>query len=154
MRTFKILMPYNFSAKDRKGLSFISDVFLGQSDVQITLFHTYTPLPKIDIKANPEVLKLMDGMRHLNSELEEKKLGLQSAKEVLTEKGFPYDRVDYVLKKKTSNTTDETIQMIKANNYNILVLSGAPGKVTQFFTRSVHDKILASVEGITVCIAT
>lgn len=151
---WKILMPYEFSANDRKGLDFIIGTYVDYPGVHVTLHYAYPPLPGIDVKANPEVKKMMTGMAYLQAELDEKENGLKTARAFLIEKGFDEHAVDYIFKKKTRNTADEIIETIRKHRYNVLVLSAKPGRMTQFFTRSIHNKVLSVLENVAVCIAT
>ena len=49
MATRKILVPYNFTQNDEKAVAFVIDSFGHQADAQITLFHTYIPVPDIEV---------------------------------------------------------------------------------------------------------
>ena len=154
MTDFKILMPYNFTPPDQKALDFIIRSYAGNPNVKITLFHTYSPLPEVDVKANPEIQKMMRGINYLATELREKEKGLNSAKAYLVEKGFQEDAVDYVFTKKIKSSADEIIQTVYEHGYDVLVISRKPGKMTQLFSRSVHNKVLAALKDVVVCIAT
>lgn len=154
MTTHKILVPYNFSSTDEKALAFIIDTYADRSDVDVTLFHAFTPLPEIDVNANPEIRKMMSGMTHLASELNEKENGLKAARNRLLDYGFAAQAVDYVFKKKSKSSADEIIEQVTEGGYNVLILSRKPGKVSQFFARSIHNRVLAVLTGVTVCITT
>ncbi len=154
MATTKILMPYNFTAYEKKSLAFVIDTFSHREDIKVTLFNTYTPLPTVDMDASPELAKMKRGLTFLSQELEQKEEGLKSAKTYLIENGFSENQVGYIFNKKEKSLADDIINMILRGHYNVLVLSRQPGKVTRLFTRSIHDKALAVLEGVTVCIAT
>ena len=153
MATQKILMPYNFTAYEGKALDFAINTFAQREDVKITLFNTYTPLPKIDMKASPELNKIRSAMVSLAEELKEMEAGLISAKEHLLENGFSDDQVDYIFKEKEKSITDEIIDTVVKGHYRVLILSRQAGKVTRFFSRSVHSKVLSVLKDITICIA-
>jgi peroxiredoxin family protein len=150
----KILVPYNFSITDEKALAFIINTYAAVPDVKITLFHTFTPLPEIDVAANPEIRKMMSGMTHLANELNEKENGLRTARNRLLDYGFAAETVDFVFKKKSKSSADEIIDQVKEGEYNVLILSRKPGKVSNFFARSIHNRVLAVLTGVTVCITT
>ncbi|MEE8481400.1 MAG: hypothetical protein V3T59_09180 [Desulfobacterales bacterium] len=154
MVAYKVLLPYNFTAYEKKSLAFVIDTFSHREDVQITLFNTYTPLPNIDMEGSPELAKMKKGLTFLSQELEQKEEGLKSAKTFLIENGFSEDQVNCVFQKKEKSLADDIVDMILKEHYKVLVFSRQPGKVARFFTRSVHDKALAALESVTVCIAT
>ena len=152
MATFRILLPYNFSPNDQKAIRFVVDAFAGQADASVTLFHAYTPLPNIDVKANPENLKLRSGMTYLTSELNEKEEALKQVGDILVESGFNRDAVICVFKKRVKSAAEEIVD--KVAGCNVLVLSRGAGKVTHFFTRSIFARVVAALRGVTICVAT
>ena len=153
MGTFKILMPYNYSAHDKKAISFIINAFGGREDVSIVLFHAYTSPPEIDESANPELKKMRSGMTYLASELAEKEKGLKEAGKIFVDNGFPGEALGYVFRKKKGSTADEIIDAAASGQYDALVLSRRTGKVSQFFSRSIHTRAVSALKNITVCIA-
>jgi len=152
MATFRILLPYNYSPNDQKAIRFAIETFAGQKDVQLTLFHVYTPLPAIDVKANPENLKLRSGMHFLASELKEREAALETVREMLVESGFDSANVTCVFKKRKKSAAEEIIDA--AEGCNVLVLSRGAGKVTHFFTRSIYARVIGAMSGVTICVAT
>jgi len=97
---------------------------------------------------------MVSGMTHLASELNEKENGLRAARNRLLDYGFSAQAVDYVFKKKNKSSADEIIDQVKKGGYNVLILSHKPGIVAQFFSRSIHNRVLAVLTGVTVCITT
>lgn len=154
MTIHKILVPYNFSSTDEKALRFIINTYADCLEAKITLFHAYTPLPEIDPGANPEIRKMASGMTHLSSELAEKENGLKAARNRLLDYGFDAQAVEYVFKKKSKSSADEIIDQVTEGGYTILILSRKPGKVSQFFARSIHNRVLSMLSGVTICITT
>ena len=152
MATFRILLPYNFSPNDQKAIRFVVDAFARQKEASVTLFHAYTPLPNIDVQANPENLKLRSGMTYLSSELKEKEDALNEVGELLVESGFDPQRVDCVFKKRVKTAAEEIVDRVAGRN--VLVLSRGAGKVTHFFTRSIYARVVAALRGVTICVAT
>jgi hypothetical protein len=133
MATQKILMPYNFTANEKKALDFIINTFAHRRDVKVTLFNTYAPLPKIDM---------------------EKEAGLKSIMDYLLEKGFSEDQIDYIFKQRERTIVEEIISIVSKGHYGVLVLSRQSGKATRLFARSLHSKVLHALKDITICIAT
>ncbi len=154
MAAQKILVPYNHTPHDRKALNFVIESFAGRGDVSVTLFNTYPPLPEIDMDSNPELGKLRRGLTALQDELDERESGLESSRELLLKSGFDNDQVDYVFKQREKSIPDEILDVANNGGYTVIVLSGREtGRVTRILSRSVRERILGAVEGITVCIA-
>lgn len=154
MAAQKVLLAYNHTPHDRKALAFVTETFAGRGDVSVTLFNTYPPLPQIDFDSSPELNKLRVGLATLQGELEERESGLKAAREILVKNGFNDSQVDHVFKQRSKSIPDEIIDAAKQGGYGVIVLSGREaGKVTRMLSRSVRERVLASVVGITVCIA-
>ena len=152
MATFRVLLPYNYSPNDQKAIRFVIDVFTGQKDVHLTLFHVYTPLPVIDVGANPENLKMRSGINFLASELKEKEEALRAVGEMLVENGFDSNRVSCEFKQRSKSAAEEIVDAVAG--CNVLVLSRGGGKVTHFFTRSIYARVVSALRGVTICVAT
>lgn len=150
----RILVPYNFTAYEKNTLDFVINTFSKQKDVEITLFNTYTPVPEVDMEANPEMRKMGPAVAYFAKELSEKEAGLKFAKQYLVDQAFSDDRVNYIFKKRDKDIAQEIVGAVLEGGYSIIVLSRQPGKVTRLLTRSVHNKVLGSLKGITVCIVT
>jgi hypothetical protein len=148
----KILVPYNFTAYDKKAMDFLISTYLTREDVQVTLFHAYTALPPVDLVANPEMKKMGSGMAFLSDEIRRKEGGIQSARDFLVESGFLPSQVGYVFKEREKGIAEEIIDLVNKGHYRVLVLSRQAAKVNRMFTRSVHAKILSTLKGVTVCI--
>ena len=154
MTEYKILIPYNFTREDQKNLNFIIRSYSGREDVSVTLFHTYTPPPEVDVTANPQIEKMMSGVNYVAAELRNREKGLSAAKKFLTEKGFSENRVDYLFTKKVKSNADQIVEVIYDGGYNMVVLSRKAGKISQLFSRGIHNKILAALKDVIVCIVT
>jgi hypothetical protein len=150
----KILVPYNFTAYDKKALDFLINTYLKREDVQVTLFQVYAPLPPVDLEANPEMKKMGVGMAFLSEEVRRKEEGMKSAKDFLVENGFSGSQVSYVFRERQKAVADEIIEQATKGHYHVLVLSRQSGKVSRMFARSVHARILSTLRGVTVCIPT
>ena len=153
MTARKILVPYNFTVDDRKALDFVVDAFGNRQDVRITLFHAYTPLPEIDVTASPELRKVMPGVQHLARELEEKQRGLAAARTYLMEHGVLGELIDTSFKKRQKGSAEEIIDAVRNGGFDVIVLSRKSKRLTALFERSIHRKLLVSLEKTTVCLA-
>lgn len=152
MAKFRILMPYNYSPNDQKAIQFVIDAFAGQEETTITLYHAYTPLPDIDVTANPENVKMRSGITYMTGELKEKEEALKAVGEKLVANGFNRDAVTCMFRKRVKSAAEEIVD--RAAGCNVLVLSRGAGKVTHFFTRSIHARVVAALKGVTICVAT
>jgi hypothetical protein len=152
MASFRILIPYNYSSNDQKAIRFAIDAFSGEGKNRFTLFHAYTPLPDVDVTANPENVKLRSGMTFLAGELKEKENALKGLADHLKENGIDDEAVNCVFKKRVKSAAEEIVDAV--SGHNVLVLSRGGGKVTHFFTRSIYARVVAALKGVTICVAT
>lgn len=150
----KIMVPFNFTAQDKKSLEFLIDTYSDRKNAHITLLHVYAPLPNIDSTGSHEMKKMAEGIAYLTGEKRRKEEGLDSAREFLVQNGFESKQIDFIFKEKEKVIADEIIDAVNEGNYNILVLSRQPGKVKRMFARSVHTKLFASLKKVTICIPT
>lgn len=154
MAVENILVPYAFAPGERKALDFVIRTYANREDVRVTLFHTYVPLPDIDVRGSPVLTKMRSGVDYLSEELREREEGLQSAKEFLVSNGFSEDQVEYVFKKRTKSIAEEIIDTTTKGHYRVLVLSRQPGKAARMFARSVHSRALSALKDVTICLPT
>jgi hypothetical protein len=152
MATFRILLPYNYSPNDQKAIRFTIDAFGSWKETTIKLFHAYPPLPTIDLSASPENAKMRSGMTFLAGELAEKEEALQRIAGQLVQSGFAPDAVTCVFKKRVKSAAEEIVDQVAG--CNVLVLSRGGGKVTHFFTRSIYARVVSTLRGVTICVAT
>ena len=150
----RILVPFNFTAQEKKSLQFLIETYAGLKDVHITLFHAFAPLPGIDSTGIHEMKKMSEGIAFLSGEKKRKKEGLDSARKFLIQNGFEGKQIDFIFKEKQKVVADEIIDAVNEKDYNILVLSRQPGKVKRMFARSVHTKLFANLVDVTICIPT
>ncbi len=148
----KLLLPQNFTPNDRKALDFVVDTFGPLKDVEVTLFHAYTPLPSVEVSQSTITEKLRSSMSFLQQQLQEKEDGLKSIKAELVEKGFAENRIHQILKPRKKDIGAELIDLNSEKNFEYMVLNHKPGKVGRFFTGSVHRNVLAALKNITICV--
>ncbi|MBL0715041.1 MAG: universal stress protein [Desulfosarcina sp.] len=153
MAAQRILLPYNFSQNDNKALEFITTTFGQHEDIDITVFHAYTPLTEIeDYDHQSATAKLKRRLSYLTEELTEREIALQELRTRLINSGFDRDRVRYIFKSRKLEIAAAIIEQTKEEDYDIIVLNHRPGKVTRFFTGSVFTKVVTALQDITVCI--
>ena len=148
----KLLLPQNFTPNDRKALDFVVDTFGQLEDIEVTLFHAYTPLPPVDVSQSTVTEKLRSNMSFLQQQVQEKEAGLKAIKAELVEKGFAETSIHQVFKPRKKDIAGEVVDLYGQTHFEFLVLNRKPGKVSRFFTGSVHHKALAALKNTTVCV--
>lgn len=148
----KILLPYNFTAYDKKALDFVICTFSNRKDVEITLFNAYTPVPEIDVRGSPVMEKLQHNLTYLSQKIKEHEAALKAAQQTLIQNGFSGLQVKIIFKPRQKDIAGELIDLVWKDQYNVMVIHHKPGKVTRFFTKSIFYKVVNSLKDTTVCI--
>ena len=154
MASQKILIPCSFSDMDQKALDFAINTFKNKEDHRITLMHIYIPLPDIETSTSTVMGRLSSSMRFLTNELKGKEKAIQSIKAHLVNKGFSDEQVDFIFRPRTKQVADEIIDTATNGNYQVIILSYRPHRITRAFVQSVHNKVIASLKDRAVCIVT
>ena len=154
MTSQKILFPYNFTSYDQKALDFVVRTFVHLKDVEVSLFHTYTPVPEIEIRESPVMDKLKDSMNYLSQRIKEQEAALNVAKHNLLENGFSKNQIRYIFKPRNKDIAGEIIDLALNGHFNLLVINRKPGKITRLFTGSVFNKVASALKDITICLVT
>ena len=152
MAAQKLLLPYNFTASDRKALDFTIRTFAYRKDIEVTLFHSYTPLPNVDVSDETVTGRLKESFSYLHQKLSELEMTFQEVEEELVKCGFGKDRVKKIFKPRKKEIAAEIIELQKNEKYNFLVLNRKAGRIGRFFSGSVHSKVTATLRNATVCI--
>ncbi len=150
----KILVPYNFTAMDRKALDFVVRVFGTDTEARVTLFNTYTALPEVETDSSTVMGRLKTGVQFLADEVRKRESELLAACQTLIEGGFGGDRLDHVFRPRSKDIADEIAEEAKSGEYTVVVLTCRPERVTRFFVRSVHDKVITSLKNMAICVVT
>ncbi len=148
----KILLPYDFTSYNQKALDFVVETFGNQQDKHVTLFHAYAQLPEVDLKANPEMMKLRSPMISWSQELREKEAELHSIMRDLLQRGFQGEQLNCVFKQRQKTASDAIIKMVKNEGYHIVVLTRTPGKLLRLLDRGVSSRVISSLKDVTVCV--
>jgi hypothetical protein len=152
MAAQKLLLPYNFTASDRKALEFTVRTFAHREDIEVTLFHSYTPLPTVDVQSQTITGRLKESFSYLNQKLSELEITFQEIKEELIKDGFGAERVRSTFKPRKKEIAGEIIDLHNSEKFNYLVLNRKAGRIGRFFSGSVHTKVIAASRNVTVCI--
>ena len=148
----KLLLPQNFTPNDRKALDFVVDTFSQVEDVEVTLFHVYTPPPPVEVSQSTVTEKLRSNLSYLQQQIQEKEAGIKAIKAELVEKGFAQASIHQVFKPRKKDIAGEVLDLYGEKHYEYLVLNRKPGKVSRFFTGSVHHRVLAALKNTTICV--
>jgi len=154
METQKVLVPYNFTQIDQRSLDFVVRTYGNRDESNITLLHIYVPLPKIDTDSTTVMGRLSSSMHYLVGELNEKENDLNKAKQYILEGGFSDTQVNHIFKPRSKQIADEIIEIVQNDHYDVVVLNSRPYRITRAFSQSVHNKVIASLRNVTVCIIT
>ena len=148
----RLLLPQNFTSNDRKAIDFVVNTFGSQEGVEVTLFHAYTPLPALEVSQSTVTEKLRANLSYLQQQIQEKEAGMEAIKEELVEKGFSETSIHKVFKPRRKDIAGEILDLYGEKHFEYLVLNRKPGKVSRFFTGSVHHKVLAALKNTTICV--
>ena len=154
MASQKILLPYNFTDMDRKAVEFVINTFGGTKDCSVTLFHMYTPLPKVETDSSTVMGRLSTSMQFLSQQQRDKEDALIEVMAYLQERGFAREQVDYVFRPRSKPLADEIVEAAAAGRYAVIILNCRPYRITRLFIQSVHNKVVTALKDVAVCIVT
>ena len=152
MAALKILLPYNFRTLDQKALAFASSTFGHLEEVEITLFHAYTPLPEVEADSASVMGKLKGDLGYLSQKIMQQETELNAVKEKLLQSGFAQNRVHTVFKPRKKDIAAEIIEAVTNDRFNVVIINHKSGKASRFFTGSVFIKVVSALKDTTVCI--
>lgn len=141
MATLKILVPYNFTRNDEKAVAFVIDSFSQVEDTEITLFHTYVPVPDIEVSDKTVMARLSGNLNYLRQKIYDLERAIQDAAERLIEAGFPPKKVHYVFRPRHKETAREIIDQALEGKFGAIVLNHNPHKIRKFFMPSISKKV-------------
>jgi nucleotide-binding universal stress UspA family protein len=148
----KLLLPFNFTEQDRKALDFVIQTFAHVKDIEISVFHAYTPIPEIEASDASVTGRLKDQLGYLTTKLAEQETALQEVKNALMQSGFPESSISCTFKARKKDIAAEIVDVISNEDYDIVILNHKAGRVKRFFTGSVYHKVLGGIKGVTVCV--
>jgi hypothetical protein len=152
MGTQKLLLPYNFSDRDRKALDFTASTFAPQGDVEVTLFHAYLSLPNVQIQDRQVTERLKGGMIYLQAKISELETEFQNVRDELIDRGFPPARVRSVFRPRKKEVLDAILDLHQRERFNLIVVSRRPGRIGRFFAGSLHTKLIDALTNVTICV--
>jgi uncharacterized protein (UPF0335 family) len=152
MGTQKLLLPYNYTDRDRRALEFTVRTFAQQGDVEITLFHAYLSLPEVQARDRQITDRLKGGMGNLRAKIRELESDLQNVRDELIERGFAPAQVRTVLRPRKKDVLDALLDLHRRERFDFIVLSRRPGRISRFFSGSLHTKLLSVLTNVTICV--
>lgn len=141
MAISKILVPYNFTENDEKAIDLVIDSFGREGDVEITLFHTYVPVPDIEVSDKTVMARLSGNMSYLRQKKNELEKAIADAAQRLIDAGFTKEKVHYVFVPRQKETAQEIIDLANSGQFTAIVLNHSPSKIRKFFTTSTSKKV-------------
>ena len=148
----KLLLPYNFTERDRNALEFTANTFAPHADVEVTLFHAYLSLPEVDIQDQQVTERLKGGMGYLQAKISELETEFQNVRDELIDRGFPPARVRAVFRPRKKEVLDAILDLHHRERFNLIVVSRRPGRIGRFFAGSLHSKLIAALTNVTICV--
>ena len=150
----KILIPYNFTINGEKSIEFVGQRYARRKDVEITLFHAFTPVPEIDTRDNPIMDKMARNTSYLRCQQDEQKNILEENREKLINYGFDCRHIHCRYVPVRQDVAEDIIRLLKTENFDVVVLNRNPGNIINYFSRSISKKVTRYVEeGIEIHIA-
>jgi len=150
----KVLVPYNFTENDRKALDFVIHMFASRQDVAVTLFSAYTPAPEIETRNNTVMEKIRQNLTYLKQQISEQEDKIKAVRDALIENGFSRDRVSYLFSPIKKDISQDIVDLVQSEGFNVIVLNRTSGKISRFFTGHVFQKVVISVKDVVVLIVT
>ena len=152
MAAQKILLPYNFTILDQKALAFAINTFAHLENVEITLFHAYTPLPEIKAESTSVMGKLKGDLSYLSQKIMQRETEFKAVEEKLLQGGFAQSGIHSAFKPRKKDIASEIIEFVSKDKFNVIVINHKSGKASRFFTGSVFSKVVSALKDTTFCI--
>jgi hypothetical protein len=152
MGTQKLLLPYNFTDRDRKALEFTASTFAPQGDVEVTLFHAYLSLPEVQVQDRQVTERLKGGMSYLQAKVSELESEFQNVRDELVDRGFSLARVRTVFRPRKKEVLDAILDLHHRERFSLIVVSRRPGRIGRFFAGSLHSKLISALTNVTICV--
>lgn len=150
----KVLVPYNFAENDQKAVDFVIRMFAPQEDAEVTFFNAYTAAPEIETRNNPIMEKMRQNLTYLRQKISEQEDKIAAVRDSLFEKGFSRGRVSYLFKPIKKDISQDIIDLVQTEGFNVIVLNRTSGRISRFFTGNVFQKVVMGVKNVVVLIVT
>ena len=121
--------------------------YAGRNEVEITLFHAFTPVPEIDTRNNPIMGKMARNTSYLRGKQDEQKKILEEARQKLMNYGFSDRHIHCLYQPVRKDIADDIIWLWKTGKFDVVVLNRNPGNIINYFSRSISKRVTRQVEG-------
>ena len=149
----KLLLPYNFTDRDRKALEFTADTFAPHGGVEITLFHAYLSLPPVQTQDRQVTERLQGGMGYLQTTISELEADFQSVRDELIDRGFAPAMVRDPFPAQEKNGHRRHSRSAPAGAFQPHRSEPSAGPwMGRFFDSSLHAKLLSALSDVTICV--
>ena len=143
----KILIPYNFTPNDEKSIDFVGQRYSRRKEVDITLFHAFIPVPKIDNRNDPIMDKVTRNTAYLRLQQDEQRNALEAARKKLVDYGFSAQRIKCLYMPVRKDVADDIIWLWKTEKFDAVILNRNPGNIINYFSRSISKRVTRHIEG-------
>jgi nucleotide-binding universal stress UspA family protein len=120
--------------------------------VEIIIFKTYAPIPKVEASDAAGTGKLKESLNYLTNRLAARESELNNVKQKLAAKGFDEARIKTIYRPRQKDVASEIIELNMYNKFDVIILNRRQARIARFFSGSVSHKIIMSVQGTTVCV--
>ncbi len=144
----KILIPYNFKSNDEKAVRYTGQQYSKEKEVEITLFHAFVSVPKINVRNNTIMKKMKLNISYLHRQREEQRQAMEKVKGALVNYGFASQNIHCLLRPIKTDIAADIIQLWKFENFDVVVLNRNPGNIVNYFSRSTSKRITQYRDGI------
>ena len=144
----KILVPYNFTSNDVKSIDLVIQTFGQYQDAEITLFHSYIPVPDIDVSDKTVMSRMAGNLSYLRQKINELEIEIKKARDRLVSAGFAIEKVNYIFKPQEKDTAQEIIDQANKGRFTGIVLNRSPNSIRNFFTLSVSKKVIKALKNL------
>lgn len=148
----KILLPYNFTPLDQKAVDFAIEAFSHLKSVEITIFKSYAPIPKIEASDASGTGKLKESLDYLTNRLATREAELTNVRQKLAAKGFDETRIKTIYKPRQKDVASDIIDLHMYNRFDVIILNRKQARIARFFSGSISNKIITSLKDTTVCV--
>ncbi|MGB5987209.1 MAG: universal stress protein [Desulfobacterales bacterium] len=146
----KILIPYNFTKHDEKCVDFAIQRYGPRENAQITLFHAYIPVPKIEVSDKTVMGRIAGNLTYLQQKITEYSEEIARAAARFTAAGFSHDQIHTIFKPQEKEAASEIVEAAREGEFDTILLNRRPAAISKFFTPSVSKKVSLALKDLEI----
>lgn len=150
MGDHRILLPYNFTPSDEKAVGFLIQRHGMDPDARVTLFHAYTPVPKLEVSDRTVMGRIAGNLTYLRQKNTELEAEIQKVRNRLVEAGFQDESVHCTFKPQEKDVAQEIIDYAREGKFTTIILNRNPTRIKQYFTASISKKVSRGLPGLNI----